>query len=266
MTESEWLASKNPREVLDYLGDAKLHPRKLRLFVCACTRQVWGMLLDEPSRQAVEVGERFADRLADRAELEEASSALRHAPNYTTSFSLRRAAWTAARCVSPFTANSATKSVAESVTRTVALAAGNAVAHNAADAAQADLVRDVFGNPFRPVAFDARFRTPQVLDLAQAAYDERPSDDGCLDPLRLMVLADFLEEEGCPPFAFVESTEEYCDAFMHGCEEFDAMDTCTHKAKKVVRVKTPSPILTHLRSPGPHVRGCWALDLILGRE
>jgi len=25
-------------------------------------------------------------------------------------------------------------------------------------------------------------------------------------------------------------------------------------------------ILTHLRGPGPHVRGCWCLDLLLGKE
>jgi hypothetical protein len=25
-------------------------------------------------------------------------------------------------------------------------------------------------------------------------------------------------------------------------------------------------LLGHLRSPGPHVRGCWALDLVLGKE
>ncbi len=25
-------------------------------------------------------------------------------------------------------------------------------------------------------------------------------------------------------------------------------------------------ILSHLRGPGPHVRGCWALDLVLGKE
>jgi hypothetical protein len=25
-------------------------------------------------------------------------------------------------------------------------------------------------------------------------------------------------------------------------------------------------ILSHLRSPGLHVRGCWALDLILGKS
>ena len=25
-------------------------------------------------------------------------------------------------------------------------------------------------------------------------------------------------------------------------------------------------ILAHLRSPGPHVRGCWAVDLVLGKN
>lgn len=28
----------------------------------------------------------------------------------------------------------------------------------------------------------------------------------------------------------------------------------------------PNPLLAHLRSPGPHWRGCWAVDLILGKE
>ena len=25
-------------------------------------------------------------------------------------------------------------------------------------------------------------------------------------------------------------------------------------------------ILAHCRGPGPHVRGCWAVDLVLGKE
>jgi hypothetical protein len=29
---------------------------------------------------------------------------------------------------------------------------------------------------------------------------------------------------------------------------------------------TDESVLTHLRGPGPHVRGCWALDLILGKQ
>jgi hypothetical protein len=29
---------------------------------------------------------------------------------------------------------------------------------------------------------------------------------------------------------------------------------------------TDADILGHLRGPGPHVRGCWAVDLILGKR
>jgi hypothetical protein len=82
---------------------------------------------------------------------------------------------------------------------------------------------------FRPFAPDA----PRVLELppdaaplAQAAYDERTLPSGMLDAVRLAILADALEEAG----------------------------------------STTSDILLHLRSPGPHVRGCWALDLVLGKS
>jgi hypothetical protein len=68
--------------------------------------------------------------------------------------------------------------------------------------------------------------TPTVKGLAQAGYEERALPSGELDLARLKVLADALEEAGC----------------------------------------TEQSILDHLRGPGPHVRGCWALDLALGRE
>ncbi|MBM4071279.1 MAG: hypothetical protein FJ271_20430 [Planctomycetes bacterium] len=29
---------------------------------------------------------------------------------------------------------------------------------------------------------------------------------------------------------------------------------------------TDAEILSHCRGPGPHVRGCWVVDLILGKE
>ncbi len=66
---------------------------------------------------------------------------------------------------------------------------------------------------------------PAVAALAMPAYDERLLTSGHLDPARLAVLSDALEEAGC----------------------------------------TDADILTHLRSPGHHVRGCWALDLVLGK-
>jgi hypothetical protein len=87
---------------------------------------------------------------------------------------------------------------------------------------QASLLRDIFGNSFRPLLFDPAHRTPTVIFLAQAAYDERHLPSGELDPHLLAVLADALEETGAT-----------------------------------------SELLAHLRSPGPHVRGCWLLDLVL---
>jgi hypothetical protein len=56
--------------------------------------------------------------------------------------------------------------------------------------AQADLLRDIFGNPFRPVTFNPAWRSVAAVKLAQAIYQERAFD-------RLPILADALEEAGC---------------------------------------------------------------------
>src|SRR5262249_39156635 len=102
--------------------------------------------------------------------------------------------------------------------------------HDAArSAAQAALLRDLFGPlPFREVGIDSsvlHWNGGAVVQLAQAAYEERILPEGHLDPARLAVLADALEESGCA---------------------------------------TPETLL-HLRGPGPHVRGCFVLDALLGR-
>lgn len=62
--------------------------------------------------------------------------------------------------------------------------------------ALARLLRDTVGNPFDPAPFDPAWRTPQALTLAQAAYEERRADY-TLDPFRLALAADALEEAGC---------------------------------------------------------------------
>ena len=86
-------------------------------------------------------------------------------------------------------------------------------------AAQADLLRCIFGNPFRPVTLNPSWRTSNVVGLAQSIYADRAFD-------RLPILADALEDAGC-----------------------DNAD-----------------ILNHCRQPGEHVRGCWVVDLVLGKE
>ena len=84
---------------------------------------------------------------------------------------------------------------------------------------QLEFLRCIFGNPFRPVAFDPVWRTSTAVAIAQAAYDSRAFGN-------LPVLADALQDAGC--------------------ENADVLD--------------------HLRGPGPHVRGCWVVDLVLGKS
>jgi hypothetical protein len=95
--------------------------------------------------------------------------------------------------------------------------------------AQAHLLRDVFDNPFQPVSIPSDWLTSSkhtVVKLAQAAYAERNLPSGLLDSARLAVLADALEEVGCPEVN----------------------------------------IVAHCRIPGTHVRGCWAVDSILAKS
>jgi hypothetical protein len=88
------------------------------------------------------------------------------------------------------------------------------------------LLRDIVGNPFHPVSIHPAWLTPTVTSLATAAYEERSLPSGELDTARLAILADALEDAGC-----------------------DNAD-----------------IIAHLRAPGLHVRGCWVVDLLLGKE
>lgn len=272
MNESEWFSSDDPAVMLAH-AQGKLSGRRLRLFACACARLAWDSLKDPRSRAAVEVAERYADGEADagalRESFREAPAAGPEAPYW---WDLSDLGWI---CCSQ----------AEEGDVTIAEFFGEVASRDKGrDAAFAAPLRDIVGNPFRraePLYRLAKlddsgwsglkkvpavpWLTRDVLSLAQAAYAER-LEDGTLDPVRLAILADAVEEAGCPPEVVTESTEEYCDAFMYGCEEFDAMDACTHKRTRTVTVKTPHPLLEHLRSPGPHVRGCWVIDTILGKE
>ena len=63
-------------------------------------------------------------------------------------------------------------------------------------ASQAALVRDIFGDPFPPPAFDPAWRTPDVDALAADIYEDRGFD-------RMPILADALEEAGCSNLAIM---------------------------------------------------------------
>jgi hypothetical protein len=253
MTEAKWCSCTNLQEMLNFLRESgRLSERKARLFAAATFRRIWPLLGDERGRRAVEVAERNADGTATTEEWIAANHAAvqSFAPWQDAQGPVCRPA--SRRVAEAFAAAAAVAYCAvldpadpglafcgsrgafmDHIARAVGLAVAQATGDDAAGVAQtADchLLRELFGSlPLRDIRFDPTWFTwngSTVRRLAEAAYNERQLPAGTLDVARLAVLADALEEAGC------------------------------HDAG----------LLGHLRSAGPHVRGCHVLDLLLGRQ
>jgi hypothetical protein len=246
MDEAEWLACTDPEPMLQHLR-GKASDRKLRLFAVACCRRVWTSLEHEEFRDAVRKAESFADGHADRAELLQAYEQARAIfSKLQGKHNGPGAALTASAFPGP------PKSFLERIADALddpwwedefdkgdPLAPALVTARHAARAAadlrgektvlgspvtraelreQTDLVRCLFGNPFRPWPVGGGWSTSEVRALADAIYAERAFD-------RMPVLADALEATGCSSPELIE----------------------------------------HCRSGKQHARGCWVVDLLVGK-
>lgn len=223
MTEAEWEASNSPRGMIYAFMGGGLGDRKLRLFACACCHRIWHLLTDPRSRRAVEASEQYADEIgslelllhthqeawkaqeiAERGEAKQAAMAAYYG-------SYPRMNWDTAET----TARDAVYALRPQATPTPEERAVS----NSERRAQCDLLRDIFGNPFRPTDFSPDWRTDTAVALAHTMYESREFS-------AMTILADALQDAGC-----------------------DNLD-----------------VLSHCRGAGPHVRGCWVVDLVLGKE
>jgi len=232
MTEQEWLQATDPWLIwlmLEYL-QGKASERKLRLFAAACCRRIWHLLTDERSRRAVEAAEQFADGLITRENLKTASQQAWASRSSTWESRAQGAVavWTARESIDPQILKCLV-SVMEVLNSLAVQAANYEGESQDGEPTSATLLHCILGIPSRPIVIPPAvlaWHDAVVVRLAQAAYEDRLLPAGTLDNGRLAVLADALEEAGC----------------------------------------TEADILGHLRGPGPHVRGCWPVDLCLGRS
>jgi hypothetical protein len=248
MTEVEWLACMDPTPMLEILRNTgKASERKLRLFGCACCRRIWHLLADERSRAAIKVAERYADGLISREELRAAARQAwaviqepwpelywgHSARRQTQRVRMERARYDAASAA----AEAATPHLEVEKVTFLILGADSEVQMVEAECVvpreygvQCLILRDIFGLlPFRPTTIHPDVLASNdglVIRLAQSIYEDRQLPAGTLDAGRLAILADALLDAGA-------DDEE---------------------------------VLAHLRSESPHVRGCFVLDLILGRK
>jgi hypothetical protein len=228
MTETDWLAGTDPMPMLEYLR-GRASERKLRLVMAGCCRRVWRLLPDERSRSAVEVVERYVDDLASPREY----AAARNAALAAAGGAGRRAAWAAYWAAS--------RNPAESLSNSCT-AAAEAMAHEAVTAAR-KTGRD------QAAAWE-HGRATGARQLALVVHEVVGNPFRCIvaetNWLRwrgglvrnmaraiyedgrygdLPILADALEDAGC----------------------------------------SEPDVLHHCREGGEHVRGCWVIDLLLGK-
>ena len=217
MNETEWLACDDPDELLAALRGT-VSDRKVRLFAIAVTRHSPNLVAYEELEQAVDCGERMIDGPVQKAELIAARDAVAWGIGEMCE-SLNRLSEVIDVILRPQAVDTASAREVIRCVSSIHLLSEQDATGREGYPEQCEIVRDIFGNPFRPAALEPHWLTATVRDLAGAIYAERAYD-------RLPILADALEDAGC-----------------------DDAD-----------------ILAHCRGDGPHVRGCWALDLILGKQ
>ena len=228
MTDEEWLASTDPRPMVEFLADVA-SDRKLRLLAVACCNRIWEMLPAARKNQNTAL-ESYADGMVTRSEYQAAAQVAYEEADAEDRDLMDVSSFAAASVgiSDPPTASSVTVSMDAAATA-VAIAAAEKEQESQYDAtydtiltqerrAQIGLVLDIFGNPFRPVTLDRRWLSSTVLDLARTIYDQRTFEN-------MPILADGLMDAGC------DSDE----------------------------------IIQHCQGTGPHVRGCWVVDLLLGK-
>jgi len=268
MTEHEWLTSGDPVKMLEWrthISWSMTHPptsissRQLRLFACACTRL---HKIDPDIQEAVELAELHAD----------------------TGDPLK---WQMSICVCvPDAAEAARLALEDWIYK-----------HDRP--LQATILRDIVGNPFRQhrcmtcrsdaIAYHPDYEKCTDCDfglwlrwsdftvprMAQAIYDERAFE-------RLPVLADALEEAGCDNVEIIEHLRgrERCGPCevevgsqrMQVSGTFIQLDGDWGFPKNPKQTPAYLPQCKHCHGSGwrpvrgPHVRGCWVLDLLLGKE
>jgi hypothetical protein len=234
MTEEEWLLSADPQKMLSLL-EGKASERKYRLFGVACCRRAERFFPTRLLSNAVDQVERYAEGViggealrAVRAQVEQSRAGRTgqdtsfHFQYPVSQLCVSDIAYAIPRVLNQLIAEMAGAQLPkQAFLDTQAFKEARQAMWEAESPAQARLLREIVGSPFRCVTIHPSWlawESGTIPKLARGMYEEEAFD-------RLPVLADALEEAGC----------------------------------------ADAEILNHCRRPGEHVRGCWVIDLLLGK-
>jgi hypothetical protein len=246
--EEEWLAC---RDVWEMFGRFRFpaSERKLRLFSVVCCRCSGSLLANPFLRRAVNLVEQFADGHATEEELH---ATFLWASNLT--LKLRKAnrerkihRWAEAAAVMHSTAPA---DRGASMAAETGWHIARATVSEEVEATMAALLRDIVGNPFRPLSrvrpTNPSWLTPEVITMTGAAMWRHLLEDPWFNPEWVSLEAEALARRmyDSRDFSDMPKLADLLEAA--GCRNADVLDHC--------------------RGAGPHVRGCWVVDFALGLD
>jgi hypothetical protein len=264
MTEQDWLASNDPREMFDWIaspGRSSETPdggklcaiqlvsdRKLRLFAVACVRRMWHTFTDDRSCRAVVMAERYADgSVIDLAPYREAAGKV----------------WKLGDDTRP-EANITAEMMAEECCHTSAYHAAHFMVRDRVlpdKPTVAAILRDIAGNPFHPLKLS---RNGRLTSLVRAA---KQTVQGCCSRHADMLPCDCLERSGNLLECWLTPTVQGLARAAYDSRGDDGViDPSTLFVLSDALEEAgcnDAGVLNHLRLSGPHVRGCHLLDVLL---
>lgn len=239
MTEAEWWACSDPQRMLEFLG-SNVSERKLRLFAVACGRHCATTVECQSTDiwEALDAAERYADGAANAKLLAEASER----------------AWR--RCIVSsvhVTAGMATSAASASAKPLDSGTAARAARHAYAERQWGEAHRAARSQGQTP-PFDERQAIRETAEKVMGTLQARLARDIFGNPLRPVTIDPVWRTSTVVSLAQAIYDERAFDRLPILA---DALEDAGCSSREM---------LDHCRQPGEHVRGCWALDLILSKD
>jgi hypothetical protein len=257
MTEQEWQACTDPKTMIRFLlgthsprvQDVEAFPacktsdRKLRLFACACYHRIRHMLPDSPAQAAVEVAERFADGTATVGELQEAE----------------------ARVWGPLDAIEGRWRASQGIEHTALLPTHEALALGLQVVWREAPKAAYYASSNAYLAF-AAIANPGAASSDNKFCASQTAEERVQTVLLHCIFDNLFSSVTMAPavLAWNDSTVVKLAQGIYQERAFDRLPLLADALDKAGC--DDDDILNHCRKVGPHVRGCWVVDLILGRE
>jgi hypothetical protein len=244
--EAKWLACQDPCELLEMVK-RRVNVRKMRLVGVACCRRISKLFHADACHRGVEVAERYADGLAGADELFEAHRAVGTLEEDGRSLGGQATAWrNRTACMSAFTVYEVLVT-----NERLLLDGGSTVPYRAADA-----------------AFEAAYEAFETWDDAASEAGTAAQDAEAVAQVALVrdVLGNPFQPVSLNP-SWLSWDGGLVVRLARTIYEERAFDRLPILADALEEAGCDNPdVLSHCREGSVHVRGCWVLDLCLGKQ